>query len=458
MYCLWKKSASEGHDYVMTQAGGGYNDPSASCTGSKPASDFTLKFEGCAAKTDTGKCLTDLCLWERKGTGGNLTLTHAGSDNAAVDCKQSPPSGAPTFVDRECMFTKDPNCISDVCLFSDCDEVGFCGPECGDGIIMSPEECDDHNTQNGDGCDSQCKKGNGSSSSSSPACGNGTRNGAEECDDGNTKDGDGCSASCTDEPGYQCLAPLPFCPGNQRVLHPKVTCKKGSDGKYPLTCAPPYAAGMHLEAASQVELTYSVAGAGHCAQTRLRVNIDGTEVGVTNFIGSEISGGALSTSIQLGSVAAGDHSVTLIGEGDGNACGGVSDGLGAWAGTVTLAATADQCGDGKHAPVCGDGVCAAEEGCKFGSGKAVGECTTTAPCALDCDYGSMTVTQCTDTDNGANLSVRGTLSAKDPENQTLAFTDFCPSDKRIREFACSSPTKLSWNDLGCASCSAGQCQ
>jgi hypothetical protein len=74
------------------------------------------------------------------------------------------------------------------------------------------------------------------------------------------------------------------------------------------------------------------------------------------------------------------------------------------------------------------------------------------------DCGSMTVTQCTDTDNGANLSVRGTLSAKDPENQTLAFTDFCPSDKRIREFACSSPTKLSWNDLGCASCSAGQCQ
>ena len=31
-------------------------------------------------------------------------------------------------------------------------------------------------------------------------CGNGTVEGDEECDDGNTEDGDGCSSSCQKEP------------------------------------------------------------------------------------------------------------------------------------------------------------------------------------------------------------------------------------------------------------------
>jgi len=28
---------------------------------------------------------------------------------------------------------------------------------CGNGLIESPEQCDDHNVANGDGCDSRCK-------------------------------------------------------------------------------------------------------------------------------------------------------------------------------------------------------------------------------------------------------------------------------------------------------------
>ena len=44
---------------------------------------------------------------------------------------------------------------------------GFCGTLCGDGIKISPEECDDGNNINGDGCSSVCKNDNGSSSGGS---------------------------------------------------------------------------------------------------------------------------------------------------------------------------------------------------------------------------------------------------------------------------------------------------
>jgi len=51
------------------------------------------------------------------------------------------------------------------------------------------EECDDGNTTNDDGCDSECLL----------ECGNGVLDGDEECDDGNTDDGDGCDAECLTE-------------------------------------------------------------------------------------------------------------------------------------------------------------------------------------------------------------------------------------------------------------------
>lgn len=60
---------------------------------------------------------------------------------------------------------------------------------CGNGILEAPEECDDGNTTNGDGCSAQCKI-------EIPVCGNGLLETGEECDDGNTANGDGCSAIC----------------------------------------------------------------------------------------------------------------------------------------------------------------------------------------------------------------------------------------------------------------------
>lgn len=76
---------------------------------------------------------------------------------------------------------------------------------CGNGEVESPEQCDDGNTMNCDGCSAQCRV-------EVSTCGNGVVECGETCDDGNTADGDGCSASCAAEvcgdgilnPGEQC--------------------------------------------------------------------------------------------------------------------------------------------------------------------------------------------------------------------------------------------------------------
>jgi cysteine-rich repeat protein len=44
-----------------------------------------------------------------------------------------------------------------------------------------------------------------------PTCGNGAVRLGEECDDGNTDDGDGCSATCTVEPGSKCTGEPSVC-------------------------------------------------------------------------------------------------------------------------------------------------------------------------------------------------------------------------------------------------------
>jgi len=92
---------------------------------------------------------------------------------------------------------------------------------CGDGETNGNEQCDDGNNQNGDGCSSVCKHEscgdgivNGSEECDTAGetarcdgdctyvlCGDEHVNDAagEECDDGNTNDGDGCSAACKEE-------------------------------------------------------------------------------------------------------------------------------------------------------------------------------------------------------------------------------------------------------------------
>ena len=62
-------------------------------------------------------------------------------------------------------------------------------PICGNGMIESPEECDDGNLIPGDGCSNTCM---------TEFCGDGiTQSGlGETCDDGNSNNDDGCSSDC----------------------------------------------------------------------------------------------------------------------------------------------------------------------------------------------------------------------------------------------------------------------
>ena len=93
---------------------------------------------------------------------------------------------------------------------------------CGDGSVNGSDECDDGNTDPGDGCSAtceievgyECTDGTqspgpcptGGSNSVQLICSNGTVDAGEDCDDGNATSGDGCSAACALEAGYQCVS------------------------------------------------------------------------------------------------------------------------------------------------------------------------------------------------------------------------------------------------------------
>jgi len=101
----------------------------------------------------------------------------------------------------------------DSCAEYNCDRKSSCRePECGDGVMEGPEECDDGNTDNGDGCSSTCHVEPGykcykdkQKSICRSFCGDGMKSSDEECDDGNFVGGDGCSPTCKIEHGYSCF-------------------------------------------------------------------------------------------------------------------------------------------------------------------------------------------------------------------------------------------------------------
>lgn len=65
------------------------------------------------------------------------------------------------------------------------------GPECGNAILESGEECDDGNFVTDDGCDTECKR-----EPIPVACGNGVVEEGEACDDGNSNNYDHCKNNC----------------------------------------------------------------------------------------------------------------------------------------------------------------------------------------------------------------------------------------------------------------------
>ena len=68
----------------------------------------------------------------------------------------------------------------------------MCESRCGDGWIAHEKECEDGNSNNGDGCSSKCLIEEGHFCSGMPSvchaiCGDSIKTSKEECDDGNTK-------------------------------------------------------------------------------------------------------------------------------------------------------------------------------------------------------------------------------------------------------------------------------
>ena len=84
-------------------------------------------------------------------------------------------------------------------------------PDCGDSILSTGEDCDDGNTEGGDGCSATCEVEDnfacievGEPCIRIVTCGNARIEGSETCDDRNTVSGDGCSADCELEDGWVC--------------------------------------------------------------------------------------------------------------------------------------------------------------------------------------------------------------------------------------------------------------
>ena len=109
--------------------------------------------------------------------------------------------------------------------------ISWCRPvTCGDGAFDTSddgskvEQCDDGNSEDGDGCDGSCRieagarcdenKDGQKSRCAKVVCGDSKVESShdaqvnEECDDGNTNDGDGCSSSCAVVGGACVRCPL----------------------------------------------------------------------------------------------------------------------------------------------------------------------------------------------------------------------------------------------------------
>ncbi len=117
-----------------------------------------------------------------------------------------------------------------------CPSVGdSCIPKCNDGILTDFEECEDGNSDSGDGCSSSCVVEPGHvctdtipMSCSATSCGDGNAEGSEACDDGNGTWGDGCDPLCQLEPSFESNGDVILVCGDGLQL-PGETCDDGNN-------------------------------------------------------------------------------------------------------------------------------------------------------------------------------------------------------------------------------------
>jgi len=125
------------------------------------------------------------------------------SVNCGDPCNPHPGSGSNEPSATSCVCAVVPGCCTGdwtaTCVAAATNDCGACEPAvCGDGTVAFPEQCDDGNNTNNDGCNATCMIENA-------VCGDNDVEGAEECDDGNTAANDGCNATCQFE-GFACVS------------------------------------------------------------------------------------------------------------------------------------------------------------------------------------------------------------------------------------------------------------
>ncbi len=108
----------------------------------------------------------------------------------------------------------------------------MCMPNCGDGVTIGTEQCDDGNNMDGDGCDASCmfepewncaEIHPSQPTVCSPICGNGILQQGEDCDSG-TNIEPGCDMTyCRVREGYTCSNPL----GNNQPTQCDSVCGDG---------------------------------------------------------------------------------------------------------------------------------------------------------------------------------------------------------------------------------------
>ncbi len=146
--------------------------------------------DGDGVPDNTDECTNDPNKSEAGQCGCGNPDTDTDQDGIA-DCNDLCPNGT-IDSNEQCDPPGNP-CDSDGDGFLDgfCDAQCQCPlppPNCGDENIDPDEECDDGNSNNGDGCRINCTE---------EICGDGIKDPQEECDDGNNADDDGCQGDCT---------------------------------------------------------------------------------------------------------------------------------------------------------------------------------------------------------------------------------------------------------------------
>ncbi len=145
---------------------------------------------------DTSLCQVD------ENTSTNNSVCGNNIVEAGESCDGTDLNGL-TCLDFDTFLPGSVTCLDD-CTYNtttcDVDTNQTTGGVCGNGNVESPEQCDDGNTNVGDGCNSVCQ----TETNSTGVCGNGILDLGEQCDDSNTNNGDGCDATCDVEDGWQC--------------------------------------------------------------------------------------------------------------------------------------------------------------------------------------------------------------------------------------------------------------